>query len=399
MKIDTLADVNAIEYLGQKIYNKYPAVENWMLQPPSKINIDSLNVTEKRYSPVMELKLASAYPIIQGYKNYVSAGYRINFMDPMGLNSLKLKLAYSPHDSLPSNQKLHLSVEYDLWNWTFTANYNYADFYDLFGPTKFSRAGNSFSVKYYKLLNKSTPDRSDFYIKLSAYSNLEKLPFYQNIESDYRSFYLATINYHKSYLRKSLGAIEPEQGYDWNIYSYNSLANKTFYPQLVNNFDFGFLLPVRNTSLWFRTSFGQSFGEPDKSNSYFYFGGFGNNYVDYRPAQQYREMSSFPGTRIDQISALNYGKLITEIDLKPIRFRRLGILGFYTNYTRVSLFGMGLFTNIDNSQPQINYYATGVQLDFELVLFTLLKSTLSLGYSRAYGPMHPADQFMISLKL
>jgi hypothetical protein len=211
--------------------------------------------------------------------------------------------------------------------------------------------------------------------------------------------YVGTINYHKSFLRKSLGAIEPEQGYDWNVYAYASLAKQSFYPQLINNFDLGFLLPLRNTSMWFRTSLGQSFGDSKKSNSYFYFGGFGNNYLDFRSAQQYRDMSSFPGVEIDQISALNYGKLITEIDFKPLRFRNLGFLGFYSTYARFSLFGMGLCTNVANSQPQLNYFASGAQLDFELVLFSLLKSTLSFGFSRAYGPMPNSDQFMVSLKL
>ena len=66
------------------------------------------------------------------------------------------------------------------------------------------------------------------------------------------------------------------------------------------------------------------------------------------------------------------------------------------------LFGMGLFTNIGYDKPdlqQLNYYSAGAQLDFEIVLFSLLKSTLSLGYSRAYGVTEAADQFMISLKL
>ncbi|MCK9219936.1 MAG: hypothetical protein M0P47_07795 [Bacteroidales bacterium] len=399
MKIDTLPDVNAIEYLGQKIYKKYPEVESWMLPPPSKIHLDSLKVTEKRYVPIKEMKLASAYPILQGYKCYLTAGYRMNFMDPMGLNALTLKWSFSPNPSLPLAQTVHLSVDYSLWNWTFTGQYNYADFYDLFGPTKFSRAGYSFSVKYYKLFNRLSPHKTDFYIKLTAYGDLETLPYYQNIASDYRNLYIGTLNFHKSILRKSLGAIEAEQGYDWNVYAYTSFARETFYPQLINNFDFGFLLPLRNSSLWFRTSAGQSFGESDKTNSYFYFGGFGNNYLDYRSAQQYREMSSFPGVQIDEISALNYGKFSTEINFKPIRFKKLGLLGFYSTYARFSLFGMGLFTNMANDQAQNNYFASGAQLDLELVLFSLLKSTLSLGYSRAYGPMLPADQFMVSLKL
>ncbi len=399
IKIDTVPDVNPIKFLGMRVFENNPEVEKWVLPPPSKIKLDSLKVVEKLYRPVKELRLASAYPIVQGYKDYVTAGYRLNFMDPMGLNSLVLKLSFSPQPNLPIKQTIHLSAEYNYWNWTFAANYNYADFYDLFGPTKFSRAGYSFSVKYYKLFNRLAPSKTDFYVKVTAYGDLETLPFYQNIASDYRNLYVGTINFHKSYLRKSLGAIEPEQGYDWNVFAFTSFAKQTFYPQLINNFDFGFLLPLRNSSLWFRTSAGQSFGESDKTNSYFYFGGFGNNYVDYRPAQQYREMSSFPGMEIDEISALNYGKISTEVNFKPIRFKRFGFKGFYSTYARFTLFGQGLFTNIANDQPQLNFFSSGVQLDLEIVLFSLLKSTLSFGFSRAYGPMLPNDQFMVSLKL
>jgi hypothetical protein len=399
MKIDTLPDVNAITFLGQRIFEQNPDVESWTLPAPSVINLDSLGVIEKPYHPVRELRLAGAYPIVQGYKRFVAAGYRFNFMDPMGLNSLNLKLSVSPSRELPGKQIPHLSAEYNYWNWTFTGNYNYADFYDLFGPTKFSRAGYSFSTRYYKLINRFSPKKTDFYIRLSVYGDLETLPGYQNIVSDYKNLFVGTFNFHKSDLRKSLGAIEPEQGYEWNAFAYTSLAGQTFYPQLINNFDLGFLLPVRNTSFWLRSSLGQSFGDPDKTNSYFYFGGFGNNYLDYRSAQQYREMSSFPGVEIDALSALNYGKLTAELNLMPIRFRRLGFKGFYSTYARLTAFGMGLFTNLGNSQPQSEYFASGVQLDLEIVMFSLLKSTLSVGYSRAFNQPVPGNQFMVSLKL
>ena len=402
MKIDTLADVNPISYLGQRVFEKYPELAKWTLPSPLKINLDSIKVIEKPFKPLRELRLASAYPIIQGYRGLVAAGYRFNFVDPMGLNSLNLKFSFTPADTLPSKQIPHFSAEYNFWNWTFTGNYNYADFYDLFGPTKFSRAGYSFSTKYHKMINWFTPKKTDYYVKLTVYGDMETLPNYQNIASDYSNLYVGTVNYHKSYLSKSLGGVEPEQGYDWNVYAYSSMAKQTFYPQLINNFDLGFLMPLRNTSLWFRSSLGQSFGDSNKTNSYFYFGGFGNNYLDYRSSQQYRDMSSFPGMEIDAISALNYGKLSTEVNLKPVRFRKAGFKGLYSTYARLTMFSMGLFTNIGYDQPQLkqlNYYATGAQLDFEIVLFSLLKSTLSFGYARAYSPINSNDQFMVSLKL
>lgn len=399
MKIDTLADVNPITYLGQKVFEKNPVVKSWMIPPPSRVNLDTLKVTEKPYRALKEIKLAGAYPILQGYKDYVGFGYRLNFADPMMINSLVIKASFTPYSNLPLKQTVHIAVDYSIWNWAFQAYYNYADFYDLFGPTKFSRAGYLFSGKYTKVFQRMAPARTEMYVKLSAYGDLETLPFYQNVASDYTELYIGTLNFHRSYLRKSLGAIEPEQGYDWTVFAFTSLAKETFYPQLINNFDFGFLLPMKNSSLWFRTSLGQSFGETDKTNSFFYFGGFGNNWVDYRNQLQYREMQSFPGVQIDELSAINYGKLTTEINFPPIRFRKLGLLGFYSTYMRFSAFGMGLFSNLATSLTNYNYFSTGAQLDLELVLFSLIKSSLSVGYARAYGPMLPADQFMLSLKL
>mgnify|MGYP002476918242 CR=1 FL=1 len=41
----------------------------------------------------------------------------------------------------------------------------------------------------------------------------------------------------------------------------------------------------------------------------------------------------------------------------------------------------------------------GLQVDLEIVLFSLLKSTLSFGYSRMLTPALAGNQFMVSLKL
>ena len=115
---------------------------------------------------------------------------------------------------------------------------------------------------------------------------------------------------------------------------------------------------------------------------------------------RYREFLSFPGMEIDQISAMNYGKLMAELNLRPIRFRRLGFLGFYATYARLSLFGMGLFADIAEPDYRQMWFNSGAQLDVELALFTLMKSYISFGYARSYNEsLAPSNQWMISLKL
>jgi len=58
---------------------------------------------------------------------------------------------------------------------------NDADFYDLFGPTKQSRRGNSFGGGYNRALIYDKPRELDFNFDLTYYTNLETLPGFQNV--------------------------------------------------------------------------------------------------------------------------------------------------------------------------------------------------------------------------
>jgi 6-phosphogluconolactonase (cycloisomerase 2 family) len=400
IKLQPIEDAKPITYLGQLVYETNPVVEDWMLKPPSRINIDSMKTFEGKYHSFTELRFASAFPVIEGYKDLFAYGYRFNFMDPVGLHTLKLTATYTPYGFLPDNQKFHINLDYHYWNWQLRASWNKTDFYDLFGPTKVSRAGYAVVLKYQRILKRFKPQMLDFFVQMGAYGGLERLPEYQNVQAPYTELYTGLASVHYSNLRKSLGAVEPEQGFEWNFYFNNYLANGTIYPSIITNQDFGFLLPLRNTSLWLRTSLGNSFGERKNALSNFYFGGFRNNWIDYRPPQHYREFESFPGVAIDDLPAMDYGKLLTEVNFDPIRFRKLGFLSFYSTYARFSVFGMGLWADPTYSDYKYEVYNAGAQLDFELVLFSLIKSTLSFGYARAFEKgFLPKDQYMVSLKL
>jgi len=45
---DTLENVSAINFLGNEIVKKHPIVKDWLLGPPSAINIDSLTISFPR---------------------------------------------------------------------------------------------------------------------------------------------------------------------------------------------------------------------------------------------------------------------------------------------------------------------------------------------------------------
>ena len=168
----------------------------------------------------------------------------------------------------------------------------------------------------------------------------------------------------------------------------------------MGSLDAGTPLPVRNTSLWLRTAAGQAFGDKHEPFANFYFGHFGNNWVDHGEPRRYRQDRSFPGVDLDAISGTNFARGMIECNLPPLRFRRAGTLAFYAAWAQLSIFGTGLVTNVDRKADRQRYENVGAQTDVRFQLLTLQPLTLSLGYARAWVRNHfVGNEWMASLKL
>ncbi len=400
-KENTLKDVNAINYLGQKVVEKYPVLETWKAGSPAEVKIDSLMTYNGDYDAHNYMRLTSLYPIVEGYKDFPSYGLRLDLQDPLQLSSVILSASYSPNKLIQKKQRFHIGLAMKYWNWDFEADYNHADFYDLFGPTKTSQAGYAFLLKYNEYLIDESPRKMDYTILAEAYGDLERVPDYQNVAASFDKLYTLRGEIKYSRFRKSLGSVDDEAGFSFQVNSKNNYVNKNFYPRLWANANYGFLTPWNHSSIWLRGSVGNSFANNrDDAFANFYFGGFGNNYVDYQEVRRYRSYYSFPGVELNSIGGTNFGKFMIEWDLPALRFKEIGFLAFYSTFARIALFSSGLITNFDKSSLQQKYLNVGAQLDFEVVLFSLMKSTISVGYARAFHhDIKPADEVMFSLKL
>jgi len=163
---------------------------------------------------------------------------------------------------------------------------------------------------------------------------------------------------------------------------------------------YGFPVGIDHSSLWFRSSTGIAFGDEKDPFANYYFGGFGNNWVDFQSAERYREFYSFPGVELNEIGGQNYLKILLEWTLPPIRFRRFGTPGIYFRWARLALFSGAIATELKDSGFQNRFTNVGAQLDFRLVTFTYLKSTLSFGYAISlYKEKWYDKEFMISFKI
>jgi hypothetical protein len=350
------------------------------------------------YKPLGNVQLISAYPILQGYKNTAAVGMRAEFADRLRLTGINIEGSYSPDTSLPARERAHVALEAHLWDWKLTGYYNYADFYDLFGPTKVSRKGESLKLAHSNFLIYDTPRTLTFDWNVAGYAGMDRLPEYQNVATFVPNLFEANALLKYAHLDKAQGAVEDEKGVAWGIYSRVYYARGGF-PRLWATYDRGFLLP-RNSALWLRGSAGKSFGDFNSPFSSFYFGAFGNNYVDHQEISRYREYYSFPGVGINQIAARSFAKALVEYNLPPKRFREFGPTWCYANWVRLTLFSSGLFTNF-TSAPSRNYYGDlGTQLDFRVVLFTYLNTTLSGGYAAATDKNgHVSTEYMVSLRI
>ncbi len=401
LPIEVKEDVSAIAYLGQEVVKAHPIVKEWTAGSPMQIDLAEKKTRSGAYKPGHNLRVASLYPIVESYRDEYSGGVRLEVSDKLELRQLSLSALYSPQSDIPSNQRLHLSASYRHWPWNVWATHNASNFYDLFGPTKTSRKGSSLGFSYGKNVFSHYPKRLSYSFGASGWRGLEVLPGYQNVAATFDKYLSANASLRYSHKRRTIGGVEAERGVGWSTRASSYLVNSDSLSNIRMDFDLGLPTPIDHSSLWFRASAGHAFGDETQSFAKFYFGGFGNNYVDHQSVRRFRSFYSFPGLELNEAAAENYGKLMLEWTMPPIRFRRVGLPGGYARWAQFTLFATGLRTNMNSSSFAKREFANaGVQLDIKLVLFSNLKSTLSFGYASAFEKdARSKDEFMASLKI
>ena len=406
-----LKDANAVSMLGQVAYEAHSAELEALAtlkKAPAEIKFGEVYDSIRVYKPFGRLKFVGAYPEISGFRdkgawNNVTPvlGYRFAFQDPLGLHSLKMSVGLSPWSGNKPVNQYHAQLEWKFWLWTVKAGWNPTSFYDLAGPLQQSRNGWQVSVAYDRSNTMLTPASHDYGFSLAAYGMMDALPLYQEITTSISSFQTASLYYNYSKVRSSLGAVMPEAGVKAGVSSYTYLAGGKLFPSLDATLDFGFPVPVmRNTCMWLRSAVGQNFGSADSAFGNTYFGGFGNNWIDYRASNRYRSVSSLPGAGVNTIQAHSYAKLLAELSLRPIRYKNFGFLNLYPTYTQLNLFSTGLLADPWGAAKCRGFVNVGAQINTEVVLFKYLKTTWSIGYARVFNPdgTNQGD-WLISLKL
>jgi hypothetical protein len=394
-----LEDAEPITFLGRRIVEKHPVVREWKVGSPADIDLEAMVTNREPYKPIRRLGLESLYPIIEGYKDSAAIGLRINLSDPLRLNRAFLTLSYSPDEELASDERLHAHLEYRRYDWRASFKYNYANFYDLFGPTKRSRKGYSLGVGYDRLLLLDRPRRLNLSLDTTFFGNMDQLPGYQNVEATFDELLTATARLTYSNVRSSLGHVDDEKGWRGELVVRGQRADGEPVPAVLGKLDLGLALPLGHSSIWLRNAGGITWGDPDDTLASFYFGGFGNNWVDHLEVKRYREFYALPGADLNEIAGQNFAKTMLEWNLPPLRFRHIGGSGLYLTWARTALFATALVTDLDAENRRV-VRNVGMQIDFQLTSLSRLGMTLSFGYAVAFESDFPnREEIMASLKI
>jgi hypothetical protein len=406
-----LQDASAITFFGQQVIARHPELERWKVPPPSRIPLDSLVRYQGPYHAMRSVRLVSLYPVVEAYRARTAGGWQARLQDPIGTHDLTVTATVSG-EGPGGGQQLHASLVYRHADWTLRTAHDPASFYDLFGPTRTSRRGDMARGEWTRTLLKDLPRTLELHVEAGGWTRLDHLPGAQNVAvgSSFDKLLDGSIELRDHRVRSSIGAVDDEKGWRWSLAAMHSevryvggAAKETWlgYPSLQATADAGTPLPMRNASVWLRIAGGWAPGK-DRGDPFanFFFGGFGNNWIDHQDPKRYRQPDAFPGAPIDAVAGTRYGKALGELNLSPIHFERLGTPGLYASWLRTSLFTTGLWANPDAPAWRRTLADVGLQCDLRLIALNQQPFTLSAGYACAFeqhaGSTH---EWMVSFKV
>ena len=392
-------DLGNVAFLGSEVIRRHPELKDWGVGSPAKVDLDSILTARGKYVPNRAMKLAGAYPVVEGYLSKPTIGYYFNIEDPLQFRQLSATFSVSPFGGGGINDRLHADIKYKTLDWTLRYWHNDADVYDLAGPVKRSRKGDAVIVSYNKTRIYDPPRQLDLFGSAAAYFGLEQLPAAQNILSP-KNIFSAEAGVKYTNTVKSLGGVDHEKGVAARLVGGADRAEGETFPHVYAGLDYGVPLPINNSSAWIYAHAGVVGGDRASPLGAFYFGSFRNNYVDDRTEKRYREFESFPGFEIDQIAARRFAKLTGEINLPPLRFEEVGTPAFYLSYARPALFAGGML----NRAPDGTRYRlanAGVQVDLAFTVALRLPMVFSFGIARGFGDkdIDGRTEFLASLKI
>ena len=402
-----LEDVSAITFLGERLRPRSirSSRAGTSARRRRSRSTTMRQTTASRTASRGGLRLESFYPVVQGYKDTAAVGMRLELLGSAAVESRERRgVATRPTGDLPASERVHLKARVRALRLARPRRAaTSADFYDLFGPTKIGRKGY--------VVERRPHEHADLRRAAAAGSRHRAAacpatsigcPSTRTSRSTSTACTRSTRAAPFSDVRKSLGRVDDETGARWTSAARAATSSDGDVLAAVHGtFDRGVRAAVgplvdlvaQRGRLLARTTAIEPFAN-------FFFGGFGNNWVDHGDEKRYRDVYSFPGAELNEIGGRNFVKSMLEWNLPPLRFRASARRASTRPGCGRRCSSAAWPPTSIGADERRSLGDAGAQLDFRFGLLSALDLTLSVGGAVAFEDGHaPRREAMMSFKI
>ncbi|MFQ5675640.1 MAG: TolB family protein, partial [bacterium] len=389
----------AIQYFGQKTVDRNPQVGQWALQTDRVSENSSNGISKHTYSGLANLRFNSVFPTISGFQNQKIVGLYTHFSDPILTHDFILEAGYNPFSSNSALPRFHFRGKYQYKNsMGIEIGYNAPNFYDLFNDRKAGMIGAKVSLEHTHYWKFDNPHKIKQTTELTLFKDVEAIKD-NTIVVDSPDFLTFETVLNSKNVRRAIGSIAGESGYEWNI----TLAGLLLRPEEPRGvvglqIELGRFMIVGwpHNIFHIKVASGYTYNPDDLAIGKLYFGGFGNRELENKEVRQYREMLRFPGRAIYSMAANSFAKIMLEQTLPPLKFGGVNVGQHFLERLDASIYSQGLIRDSSMENALINL---GVQVNLVFKHWFNLDSTFSAGVAQAWSENGTFREWFLSYKL
>ncbi|NIV71894.1 hypothetical protein GWN26_05645, partial [Candidatus Saccharibacteria bacterium] len=352
------------------------------------------------YSGLKHLHFQSFIPVVTGFQSQIATGIFTHLSDPLFIHDLTVEAAVTPKRDNPAQPRFHIKGQYKFkQRYRLGVEHNAPNFYDLVNERKRGMIGNKFTLGHTHFWKYDIPHKIKQKSEIAMYTGIEAIN--DNLVRVSRpDFAVLQSSVNSDNVRRSIGNVDDESGPRWTVTGMFFGVEPFDHFEFVGGVhsEFGYFTPWAwpHNILHIKLSGGYRYTKDDLSIGKFYFGGFGNRYLDKGSVKQYRKVFRFPGIPIYSLPGERFVKGMFEHTLPPIRPGNAFLGQHFLSHIDFSWYTQGLWLKSPLNDLWVD---VGAQVNFGFHHWFNLKSTFSAGIAQAWSENENSWEWFVSLKL
>lgn len=311
-------------------------------------------------------------------------GLYAHLADPLGVHDITLEAGVSPFNHQASAPRFHFKGHYEYSRkYRLELEHNAPSFYDLFNPRKAGLIGTKLTLGQTRYWKFDVPHKIKQATTLSLYKGLKAVND-NLIRVSNPDFLVFETRVSSENVRRAIASVDSEFGNKWAV-TLTALGMNPRAPEIGTGFHGEWshfqTWAIPHNVLHAQLAAGYYRANEDLALGRFYFGGFGNQYLENKETKQYRAVFRFPGVPIYSLSSQRFVKIMLENNLPPLRFSHIGISRHLLSHVDASVFTQGLLADSPQSMAWLNL---GAQVNLVFTHWFNLESTFSAGVASAW---------------